>query len=119
APSEICGVSSRETTNRSASGAAYTAHRYRIPPRGGVSLWLEAREGEVLVSELDRPASAVRHGVTFDPGRGFRVQRSDRLSLRLCYSGTIEDAIERGVRRLGEALRALGAQQTWSPRRAL
>ena len=88
-------------------------------PQGGFSLWLEAREGAVQVSDLDWLASAVRHGVSFDPGRSFRAQRSDRLSLRLCYSGAPEEAIERGVRRLGEALRALGAQQAWGQRSAL
>lgn len=76
-------------------------------PEGGFSLWLEDRPGDPRVSDLEWLSAAVQRGVSFDPGRSFRVWPSDRLALRLCYSSVAEDAIERGVRRLEEALRAL------------
>src|SRR5690606_23910079 len=59
-------------------------------PEGGFSLWLEDRPGDPRVSDLEWLSAAVQRGVSFDPGRSFRVWPSDRLALRLCYSSVAE-----------------------------
>jgi len=72
-------------------------------PRGGFSLWLEHVDPEPYLDDLTLLNAAVRHGVSFDPGRSFRIRESKRLAFRLCYGAVAESLIERGVVRLAEA----------------
>ena len=70
-------------------------------PVGGFSLWLET--GEAL-DDTDFLAEAMRHGVSFDPGRMFRPNQAGRpLALRLCYSLETADRLDQGVARLARA----------------
>jgi 2-aminoadipate transaminase len=72
-------------------------------PEGGFSLWLEAPEPGDGIAFL---ATAVRHGVTFDPGRMFLPSgRGRRLGLRVCFSGVEPEALDLGAKRLGAAWR--------------
>ena len=70
-------------------------------PVGGFSLWLES---EREASDVDLLKTAIRHGVSFDPGSVFRLNKSRTLSLRLCYSCIPEDDIDSGIERLARAL---------------
>ena len=80
-------------------------------PRGGFSLWLEHVDPEPYIDDLTLLGAAVRHGVSFDPGRSFRIRESKRLAFRLCYGAVEEALIERGVARLAEALSEVRPQQ--------
>lgn len=72
-------------------------------PAGGFSLWLEA---PTAGRGIDFLATAVEHGVTFDPGRMFHPGgRDGRLDLRVCFSGVSRRDLEEGARRLGAAWR--------------
>lgn len=73
-------------------------------PQGGFSLWLEHEDEQTPVSDMTLLAAAIRHGVSFDPGRSFRIRESQRLALRLCYGSVPEGDIDEGVERLAEAL---------------
>jgi 2-aminoadipate transaminase len=73
-----------------------------VPPGGGFSLWLES---ELELDDEQLLKAAVAHGVSFDPGRLFRVS-AGRLALRLCYSAVHERDIDEGVQRLKRALRS-------------
>ena len=70
------------------------------PVEGGFSIFVEAdREGD----DTRLLALALEEGVSFDPGRRFRVdQATSPLSFRLCFSnlrlGQIEDAVRRFAR---------------------
>lgn len=73
-------------------------------PHGGFSLWLEHEDEQTPISDMTLLATAIRHGVSFDPGRSFRIRESRRLALRLCYGSVPEEDIDEGVARLAEAL---------------
>lgn len=73
-------------------------------PQGGFSLWLEHEDDRHTISDMTLLAAAVRRGVSFDPGRSFRIRESKRLALRLCYGSVPEEEIDEGVMRLAEAL---------------
>lgn len=77
-------------------------------PRGGLSLWLEYRAKTAPCDDLTLLDAALRRGVSFDPGRSFRLQASKQLALRLCYGAVPEEDIEGGVLRLAEALQEVG-----------
>lgn len=78
-------------------------------PAGGFSLWLES---EREVSDVELLKVAIRHGVSFDPGSTFRLQKSAKLALRLCYSCIPEDDIDSGIERLARALCELAGENT-------
>lgn len=73
-------------------------------PRGGFSLWLEYRAPEPPIDDLSLLDAALREGVSFDPGRSFRIRESKQLALRVCYGAVPEEQIECGVARLARAL---------------
>jgi len=71
-----------------------------VPPGGGFSLWIQS---ELELDDEELLKAAIAHGVSFDPGRLFRVSRGG-LALRLCYSAIEERDIDEGVQRLARAL---------------
>lgn len=78
-------------------------------PRGGFNVWIELPAEAPAVSDLY--FAAIRRGVSFVPGAFFHADGTGAMaqggrSLRLCYAGVPPEAIRRGVRLLGEALRA-------------
>lgn len=73
-------------------------------PRHGVVSWLE------LPGHLDPEAvfaEARRRGVIVTPGTLYSVSERDRGGLRLTFCAEPEDRLALGVRRLGEAIRAV------------
>jgi len=70
-------------------------------PRGGFSLWVETGED---LDDTQFLATAIRHGVSFDPGRLFRPAGGTRpLALRLCFSAEPGARLDAGVARLARA----------------
>lgn len=77
-------------------------------PEGGFYVW-------VTVPGADTKAllpEAVSRGVAYVPGTAFYADRSGRDRLRLAFCYPPEDAIEEGVRRLGELLTEIPAAST-------
>lgn len=77
-----------------------------VMPEGGLALWAEsAREGDDAAL-LD---TALRHGVSVDPGRSFRVDgRSSPLAMRISFAGEAAPKLVEGVERLARAWREVG-----------
>ena len=69
-------------------------------PEGGFSIFVDTCTPGDDVAFL---ALASAHGVSFDPGRTFRVRPRDTIELRLCYSNVDERSIAEGVGRLARA----------------
>jgi 2-aminoadipate transaminase len=106
----------------------YRAVRRHLPawhcddPEGGFALFCEADETGDDQTLLE---TAMRHGVSFDPGRMFRPDNaSSPLALRLCFSYVGARDLDEGPRRLARAWdeyrrerdRALGADGSAPPR---
>jgi len=90
-----------------------------VPPGGGFSLWLESG---LELDDQELLETAIAQGVSFDPGRLFRIS-AGRLALRLCYSAIEARDIDEGVRRLAGALEryldsSRGVARRAPPRRA-
>ena len=87
-------------------------------PEGGFNLWLQLPRGGLTSTELF--LEAVRRGVAFVPGpfffsagSGGPASAAALCGLRLSYSALEPAALERGVRLLTEAWRAItGASRT-------
>lgn len=70
-------------------------------PEGGFSIWATSEEGG---DDVELLATALRHGVTVDPGRDFRPGgESEPIALRLAFSSIPPDAIVEAVGRLARA----------------
>jgi GntR family transcriptional regulator/MocR family aminotransferase len=82
-------------------------------PKGGYLIWLRptARTSEGRLLE-----ALERQGVRAAPGRPFYANGSKEVALRLSISSLDERAIREGVRRIGLALRELGAKRPPPPR---
>lgn len=71
-------------------------------PEGGLFIWA------TLPEELDTTdllARALSHNVAFVPGRGAYLDGRGAASMRLNFSGSSDDDIREGVRRIGEVVR--------------
>jgi DNA-binding transcriptional MocR family regulator len=72
-------------------------------PEGGMSVWVELPPGldaaELLVKARDRR-------VIFAPARYFYFQNPRHNAFRLCFTALPDEQIEKGIRILGELLRA-------------
>ncbi|AKT39513.1 PLP-dependent aminotransferase family protein [Chondromyces crocatus] len=70
-------------------------------PEGGFTLWAETDcDGD----DRDLLEFALQHGVSFDPGRSFRVDlRSSRIALRLSFATESSARQDEGVARLARA----------------
>ncbi|GAA4785094.1 PLP-dependent aminotransferase family protein [Streptomyces ziwulingensis] len=73
-------------------------------PEGGMFLWVRLPERYDTAALLPR---AVRHEVAYVPGAPFHAGEPDRATMRLCFVTQTPDEIAEGLRRLGEALRAV------------
>lgn len=70
-------------------------------PEGGMFMWATLPEGMSSV-KLFEQASKMR--VAFVPGAPFYADRSDSNTFRLNYTNSDEEAIEEGIKRLGQAM---------------
>jgi len=73
-------------------------------PRGGMFFWVELPAGVEAQALLPH---AVERGVAFVPGDAFYAGRGDPGTMRLSFVTAAPDQIDRGVRMLADALRAL------------
>ena len=71
-------------------------------PTGGFSLFLTLPDG-LTASRLLPLAN--EHGVAFTSGDAFFINGGETRALRLSFSSTPTEQIERGVQRLAEAIR--------------
>jgi 2-aminoadipate transaminase len=74
------------------------------PPEGGFTIWVETdREGD----DAALLETAIRYGVSFDPGRTFRVDgRASPIALRLSFAIEPAPRLTLGVERLARAWEA-------------
>lgn len=73
-------------------------------PKGGMFLWASVEEPGFDTEELLKVAA--RQKVMFVPGLSFYPHRDVRNGMRLNFSNAGEDAIRRGIERLGAAVRS-------------
>jgi 2-aminoadipate transaminase len=70
-------------------------------PGGGLFIWATLPD---FIDTTDLLARALRENVAFVPGEGAYLDGRGRNAMRLNFSGSDEDAIREGVRRLGEVV---------------
>jgi 2-aminoadipate transaminase len=70
-------------------------------PAGGLFIWATLPD---FIDTTDLLARALRENVAFVPGEAAFLDGRGRNAMRLNYSGSDEDAIREGVRRIGEVL---------------
>jgi len=76
-------------------------------PQGGFSVWVEVDDADG-VDEIALLDHAIRHGVSFDPGRLFRPDDAAAgLAFRLSFSSAPPGRLGEGVRRLVAAVASL------------
>ena len=73
-------------------------------PEGGMFLWITLPE---RLSAMEVFEKAISRKVAFVPGDPFYVNRRHVNTLRLNYSSVDEETIRIGIKRLGEALKAM------------
>ncbi len=72
-------------------------------PRGGFYIWLKLPPQLDVIGVLK---ASVEKGAIFVIGRTFDPEGKDNGHLRLAYSNTTEDKIERGIQIIAESLKA-------------
>ena len=90
--------------------ALVQALRRRLPsvsfrePEGGFSVWVVTEERG---DDVDLLATALRHGVSFDPGRDFRPSgESEPIAFRLAFSSLPAERMGEAVKRLAQSFRS-------------
>ena len=70
-------------------------------PAGGLFIWATLPD---FIDTTDLLARALRENVAFVPGEAAYLDGRGRNSMRLNFSGSDEDTIREGVRRIGEVV---------------
>lgn len=70
-------------------------------PEGGMFLWVTLPEG---LSSMDLFDLAIKENVAFVPGKAFFTDGRGDNTLRLNFSNSNEEKIEKGIKRLGNAI---------------
>jgi 2-aminoadipate transaminase len=70
-------------------------------PSGGLFIWATLPE---FIDTTDLLARALRENVAFVPGEAAFLDGRGRNAMRLNYSGSDEDSIREGIRRIGEVI---------------
>jgi len=70
-------------------------------PAGGLFIWVTLPD---FIDTTDLLARALRENVAFVPGEGAYLDGRGRSSMRLNFSGSDEDAVREGVRRIGKVV---------------
>ena len=71
-------------------------------PAGGLFIWATLPD---FIDTTDLLARALRENVAFVPGEGAFLDGRGRSSMRLNFSGSNEDEIREGIRRIGEVIK--------------
>ena len=77
-------------------------------PEGGMFIWVTVPEG---VKAIDVQREAVKHNVVTLPGDPFYEYERDVRTMRLNYSNSTDEAIETGIKILGDAIRTVMNKQ--------
>ena len=70
-------------------------------PAGGLFIWVTLPD---FIDTTDLLARALRDNVAFVPGEAAFLDGRGRNAMRLNFSGSDEDSIREGIRRIGEAV---------------
>jgi DNA-binding transcriptional MocR family regulator len=105
-----CQAMERALTDNPVDGMHWQA------PRGGFYFWCRLPEGINMTKLLAR---ATEEGIAFLPGHPCFVEEPGQQYIRLSFSSSPPDAIEAGIRRLTDALRASVEHRTPRERPAL
>ena len=73
-------------------------------PEGGMFIWATMPEGLAAVDVMDY---AAKRGVAVCPGDPFYEEDRNVRTMRINYSNSSDEAIEKGIKILGDALREL------------
>lgn len=76
-------------------------------PEGGMFVWVTLPEG---LSAMRLFELAAKENVAFVPGRAFYVDGGGENTLRLNFSNSDEERIEKGIKRLGKVIKRLMAE---------
>ena len=75
-------------------------------PSGGLFIWATLPD---FIDTTDLLARALHENVAFVPGEAAFLDGRGRSSMRLNFSGSDEEAIREGIRRIGEVVTRAGA----------
>jgi 2-aminoadipate transaminase len=93
---------SRRDTMLDALAEHFPAQAEWTRPGGGLFIWATLPE---FIDTSDLLARALRESVAFVPGEGAFLDGRGRSSMRLNFSGSDEDRIREGIRRIGEVIK--------------
>jgi len=93
---------SRRDTMLDALAEHFPAQAEWTRPGGGLFIWATLPE---FIDTSDLLARALRDSVAFVPGEGAFLDGRGRSSMRLNFSGSDEDRIREGIRRIGEVIK--------------
>lgn len=80
----------------------FPAEAHWNPPMGGLFIWVTMPEG---INTKELLEAAVKEKVAFIPGYPFFVGKGGENTMRLNFSNASLEAIEEGIKRLGEAIK--------------
>ena len=93
---------SRRDTMLDALAEHFPAQAEWTRPGGGLFIWATLPE---FIDTSDLLARALRENVAFVPGEGAFLDGRGRSSMRLNFSGSNEERIREGIRRIGEVIK--------------
>jgi 2-aminoadipate transaminase len=93
---------SRRDTMLDALAEHFPAQAEWTRPGGGLFIWATLPD---FIDTSDLLARALRDNVAFVPGEGAFLDGRGRSSMRLNFSGSDEDRIREGIRRIGEVIK--------------
>ena len=76
-------------------------------PEGGFAIWAET---DIVGDAASFLELALKKGVSFDPGRSFRVRPTTKIGLRLSFASEPAPRIDEGVARLARAWKSFVRQ---------
>src|SRR5215207_2556514 len=91
----------RRDTMLDALADHFPRHADWTRPTGGLFIWVTLPD---FIDTTDLLARALRDNVAFVPGEAAFLDGRGRNSMRLNFSGSHEDAIREGIRRIGEVV---------------
>jgi 2-aminoadipate transaminase len=73
-----------------------------IEPTGGYLIWLKLNNIKIDTSEINK--QFLKHGILVSPGQYYYMKYQNEIYFRISISTLDETEIEKGIKRLGEAI---------------